>query len=166
MGDRDDLASARRRKESDLSLSTDRLSGFVASLFAASAMLGADAAVLVHAGVLLALLGADATRHDTGLHRSDDDLLVAAGSAGTDGAGREAQIGAIEVQSDALPQLVDHVLGEASVCARNAGLRTGIAFLNAADQRVVGVPPDIRVCGDHFSHVMHEILLTGRRLPS
>jgi hypothetical protein len=46
--------------------------------------------------------------------------------------------------------LLDLLLAQARIGAGGAGLRAGVAFLQAADQRVVGVALYVRMGADHL----------------
>lgn len=95
----------------------DRLDGIVAGLFAATAMFRADAAVLMHARVLLAFLRTACARNGAGLQRRHNYRLVTASAASTEGARRQANVGAVKVEPDALPQLGNHFLRHTSISA-------------------------------------------------
>ena len=73
-----------------------------ASLFAPAAGLGAEAAMLMLLGMALAFIVAQAAGEGAGLERRDDDLLVAAGPPGADRSCGGTDIGAVEVETDAL----------------------------------------------------------------
>lgn len=111
--------------------------------------------MLVHVGVALALLGTERTSLRARLQGRDDYLFVAAGPAGADSARRQADVGAIEVEPDALPEFRSHPLCQASVGAGRAALGTAVAFLDAANERIVRVAADVGVSGNHLSHVVH-----------
>ena len=85
-----------------------------------------------------ARFGADATS-------GHDHLLVAAGPPRRDGARRQADVGTIEIEANALPQLVDHLFADAGVRAGRAALRARKALFDTADERVVGVALNLRV---------------------
>src|SRR5699024_10350330 len=111
--------------------SADRGQQLGAGLLAATASLGADLAVLVHARMLLALLGAGLARRLTGLEQCTVEGIVLARLTGQDSAGRLADVGAILVQADALGQLRHLVLGQAGVRAGGTGLGALEAGLGA-----------------------------------
>lgn len=58
-----------------------------------------------------------------------------------------------QVQPDALGERLHVVFGEASVGAGRAGLGAGVALLDAADERIVGLAADLRVGTDHLLRV-------------
>lgn len=58
--------------------------------------------------------------------------------------GSVADVGAVQVQPDAARERLHMVFGEASVGAGRAGLRAGVALLDAADERSLVCP---RTCG-------------------
>jgi hypothetical protein len=144
------------------SAGADQLDGVAAGLLALPAGFRAEAAVLVHAGMPLALLGAKCTGLRAGLEGGDDHLLVSAGPAAADCASRQTDVCAIEVEADASPKLRDYLLRQACVGARRAALGAALASLNAADEHVVRVAADVGVSGNHVSHVVHESCLRSR----
>src|SRR5690606_966347 len=85
------------------------------------------------------------------LNGRTQDLHIGAGATRTDGAGCDADVGAIEVQSNALAQIGYHILSEASVGTRRAGLSACVAFLYALEQSVCSIALDVWVSDDHFS---------------
>src|SRR5699024_3885915 len=103
-----------------------------ARLLAGTTRLGAHLAVLVHVGVLPALVTTGAAGRDACLEVGPDGRRVEARVPGQDACGGAAAVGAVEVQADAGAQLGDHVLAQARV-------RAGRARLGALDQRVDGV---------------------------
>jgi hypothetical protein len=128
-------------------------SDLLAGLHAAAAGVGANAAVLMHTGVLLALVRAKPARRGTGMEHAADHFVVRSGPARGNSAGDVANISAIEIDPDALGQRFDHFLGQAGVCAGGAGLGAGIAFLDTTDQHVVGLALHFRMRVDHFLNV-------------
>lgn len=112
------------------------LPGFLTRVHAPAARLGADPAMFVHAGVLLAFVPTEPTSGGAGVQHSADHLLVRSGSAGRHPAGDVADVCAIKVQPDALGQRSDVVLCQAGVRAGCAGLGAGVAFLDTANERV------------------------------
>jgi hypothetical protein len=71
--------------------------------------------VFVVGGVPLALLAAGAAGYCAGFDDGADDTQVGRGLADHDAAGRLAEIGAVEVDSNAVNQLLQVVLAEAGV---------------------------------------------------
>lgn len=69
-----DAASGKRRLPGS---GANRLSGLLAGLLAATAMLGTDAAMIVLAGVLLTFFSTETAGDSAGLHGSNNRLLVA-----------------------------------------------------------------------------------------
>ena len=111
--------------------------GRLARLSGSVARLGAMLAVLMHARVFLALGLAGAAGRDTRLELRPRHRRVGTAGPGDQPAGRAADVGAIEAETDALDQLAQHVrlLVQAGVCACRAGrfaVETGLqAFLEA-----------------------------------
>ncbi|WP_161993547.1 hypothetical protein [Muricoccus nepalensis] len=98
----------------------------------------------------LALLGTLATRRLTGGEHGPDHLLVGTGSPGSNRTRRRANIGAVEVESDALRELLNHLLAETGIGAGGTGLRTRVALLDALDQDVVGASLNVWMRADHL----------------
>jgi hypothetical protein len=101
---------------------------------AALALLGTDAAVLVHIDVARALLGAGGARLTADLELRLRHWRVVLGLPGKHSARSRADVGAVEVQPDALSELGDAILGKAGVGARLTGLRARDARLDARRQ--------------------------------
>jgi hypothetical protein len=117
------------------------------------------------ARVPVAFVAAQATRCRAGDEHPTNELVIRAGASGSDASCDVADVGAVEIEADALGQLLDHFLGKASVGARGARLGAGIALLDAADQSVVGAPAHVWVRPDHLLN-LHVFLsgLPGRPL--
>lgn len=94
----------------------------VARLLAAAAGLGADAAVLVAVGVLLALLGTQSAGCAEGFDLLADERVLWLRLPGENAAGNRADVGTVEVGTDALAEPVELLLGEARVGAGRASL--------------------------------------------
>jgi hypothetical protein len=119
-------------------------------LHALAARFRAYAAVFVPARVPLAFITAQATRRRAGDEHPTNELVIRAGAPGGDASRDIADIGAVEIEPDALGQLLDHFLGKASVGARGARLGAGITLLDATDQSIVGAAARIWVHTDHL----------------
>lgn len=91
--------------------------GFAAGGLAGAAGLGADAAVFVPPGVTLAFGGAERGGAGAEAQRLGCERLVRAGAASGEARRGVADVGAIEIEPDALAKLGDHVLGEARIGA-------------------------------------------------
>ena len=87
-------------------------------------------------GVPLALLATAAAGCRAGFDHDADDTQVGRGLADHDAAGRLAEVGAVEVDSDAGDQVLQVFLAEAGVGAAGAGSGTFDALLDAAQERV------------------------------
>jgi hypothetical protein len=122
-------------------------------------MFGAEPAMFMLAGVALAFLGTEPAGGFAGLKDRDDGGFVAARPTSAEITGRDADVCAVEIEANALPQVLHHFLGKAGICAGNAGLGASITFLDASDQGVIGIALDARVGGDHLAHMMHDWLL-------
>ena len=110
----------------------------LAGLFAAAAGFSADAAVLVHARMALAFLRAQAAGNGAGLQHPADDLLVRPRPAGGHGAGDGTDVGTVEIEADALRQLLHHVLAQAGIGTGRADLCAGAEEVAANHPRQVG----------------------------
>ena len=102
-----------------------------AGRLAAAAGLGADPAVFVHPGMLLALVRAGGAGGAAGLDEAAHESRVGLSAAGEDPSGGGADVGAVQVGRDAPAQLGDHLLGQARVRAGGAGLGALEAGLDA-----------------------------------
>jgi hypothetical protein len=112
----------------------------LARLLAAAARLSADPAVLVLPSVALTLLTAHLAGGRADLKHLAQDLLIGAGPPRRQGAGGSTYIRTVEVEPDALLQLLDHLLGEAGIGAGGTGLRAGLTFIDAADKASLMLP--------------------------
>src|SRR6185312_4117210 len=124
---------------------------FLAGLHAAAAAFGADAAMFMHGRVRLALLGAQLAGGGADAEHAAHHFVIGTGAACHDPAGDVANIGAIEIQPDALGELLHHALRQAGVGAGGANLGAGITFLDAADQGVVDLALGGGVGANHFA---------------
>ena len=127
--------------------------GAGAGLLAASAGGGADAAMLMHAGMPGAFLTADAAGLGAGLQGQPDHIGIGAGPPRGHRSGSGADIGTIEIKPDTLDQIPDHILSQACIGAGRARLGAVIAFLDAAQQRIRYVRVDLGMGADHFTNV-------------
>jgi hypothetical protein len=93
-----------------------------------------DPAMLVHRRMLLALLRASTARTAASLQQLCKHVRVAAGSSRRERARGHADVGTIEVKTNALPQLLNARLGEARIRATRTHLSAGIALLDAANE--------------------------------
>jgi hypothetical protein len=87
------------------------------------------------------------------MKHSADHLLVGARPTGRDPARDAADVGAIQIQPDALSQRFYVVFRKTGICARRADLCAGVALLDATNERVVGLSAHLRVSADHFLHM-------------
>src|SRR5688572_23894237 len=129
----------------------DRRDRFPAAALTAPAHVGADPAMLHMLAMLRAFVAAQPAGEGARLQRGGEHALVRSGAARRELAGRETEVGAVEVQSDALAQLGDLLLGEARVGAGRAGLGAGEAIFDAAGQRGIADAFHLRMRGDHLS---------------
>src|SRR3954471_5665787 len=116
--------------------SAERGAEVPAGLLAASAGLGADAAVLVHGRMTRALVAAGLAGGGAGFEHRSGQVRVVAGVPGEDPAHGVTDVGAVEIRADALPEFGDHVLAQACVGAGGARLGALDACLDALAQFV------------------------------
>jgi len=88
-------------------LVSNRCEQVAADPFTTAADLGADSAVLVVGGVLLALLGAGPTGRHASLDLRAEDTKVGLGLSDEDAGGGLADVGAVEAESNATDHLRD-----------------------------------------------------------
>src|SRR6266550_9524310 len=124
--------------------------------FTTAADLGADSAVLVVGGVLLALLGARPTGCRAGLDLRAEDAEVRLGLPDEDAAGGLTGVGAIEAESNAADHLRHVRLCEVGIGAARARRCAVDALIDAAHQQVTIENAGARVCLEHVSdrHVL------------
>jgi hypothetical protein len=95
--------------------------------------------MLVMLGVLFAFGGAERASFLARPQGRDDHALIGASAARSDAGRRIAQVGAIEIKPNTLPQLQHHVLAEARVGAHGTRLRTVQTFLDTLDEIWIGI---------------------------
>jgi hypothetical protein len=106
------------------------------SSLAPSARFGADSAMLVHGRVALAFLSASAASKLAQFERHTQHGLVAAGSTGGQCAGGRANIGAVQIESNALSQPLNHLLRQTGIGTTDARLRALEALFDAFHERL------------------------------
>ena len=94
----------------------------VTRLFAAAARLHADFTVFVHLGVLLALVAAELAGGSARLELRFEERHLGLRLPREDARGGLANVGAIQVQADAVAQVGDHLFRKTGVGARGADL--------------------------------------------
>jgi hypothetical protein len=127
---------------------SDSAQGAFAGLFAAAADLGANPAMLVVLRVPVAFVRAEAAGEGAGFEQRANEFFVGAGSARRNRSHGQAEVGAIEIKTNALPQLRDAALSDAGVGAGNAALSAIVALFDTAYQRIIGLAFDIGVRSD------------------
>ena len=142
-------------------LTTERCDQVVAGLIAATADLGADAAVLVVGRVLLAFLGAGAAGHCARLDRRAEDAEIGLGLPDEDSAGGVAEIGAVEAEANAADELQYVRLAEVGVRTARAHSRAVDALVDTAQKQVAVEGDGARVRLEHFVN-RHVTLLSAR----
>jgi hypothetical protein len=114
-------------------------------------------------GVLLALVATGAAGCCAGFDRGPDYAEIGRGLADHDAAGRLAEVCAVEVESNAVDQLLQVVLAEVRVGAAGAGSGTLDAVLNAAQERVAIKAARLWMRVDYFlnRHFLSSLLPPG-----
>ncbi len=114
------------------------LEKLLARPLAATALFGANLAVL-HAvlSVLLALVAATATHGDASLQDGARDIRVVLGLATDDSSCGSAHVSTVQVNADALGQVLNISLTEAVVGALRARLRAVVTRLDTAHQQLL-----------------------------
>src|SRR3954470_8765840 len=131
--------------------SAERGAEVPAGLLAASAGLGADAAVLVHGRMTRALVAAGLAGGGAGFEHRSGQVRVVAGVPGEDPAHGVTDVGAVEIRADALPEFGDHVLAQACVGAGGARLGALDACLDALAQFVaIDSAQVLGISGEHL----------------
>lgn len=125
----------------------------LAGLSAAFAGVGADPAVLMLLGVSPAFVAAPAARFTAGLDHCSKNFNIRSGSPRRHCSGCRTDVGAIEIQPDALPELGHHIFSQARVSAGRAGLRTAVCFFDEFDKPVGCAALNMRMGADHFEDV-------------
>lgn len=130
----------------------------MAKPFALPAGIGTDGAVFVLLRMTVTFVATNPTGLRTGFEHYAKDRFVASGSARCHRTGGATGIGTVQIEPDALGQLLDHVFAQAGVGTGDAGLFAIEAGLDAADENVVGVAADMGMGTDHLLSV-HVCLL-------
>lgn len=138
---------------------------FFTSAHALPARFRADAAMFMHLGVFFAFLGAEPARCSAGVQHSTDGLLVRPSPPGGYPACDVANVCAVQVQADALRKRLDVILRQTGVGTGCAGLRAGVALLNAADERVVCLSAHVGMSADHLLRVHGNLHPSGTLPP-
>lgn len=122
----------------------------VASVAAIRASFRANTAMFMHPGVTLAFLAAGLAGKEAGLQHTPKHSFIAAGAPAGHCASRDAYVGTIKIEPDALGKIFDHVFGQTGVSTSRAGLGAVIAFFDAAYQGVICPTFHIRMLADDF----------------
>lgn len=126
--------------------------------FALAAGIGTNCAVFVLLRMAVTFVATNPTGLPTGFEHCAKEHFVASRSTRRHRTGCSTGIGTVQIEPDALGQLLDHLLAQARVGARNAGLFTIEAGLDAVNENVVGVAADMGMGTDHLLS-MHVCLL-------
>jgi hypothetical protein len=121
----------------------------------------ANTTVFVVSGVALALLGASEAGLCTGFDHCGDDAQIGGGLPRHDPAGRIADVGAVEVESNAADQLGQIALCEAGVCAGGTARGTVDTLIDAAEESVAVEAAGMRMQVDDLSN-SHGLLSSER----
>lgn len=92
----------------------------------------ADAAMFMFARVLLAFFGAASTGERAEFERHTKHRLIAAGAASGECTCGVTHVGAIQIQTNALPEFLHHLLSETGIGATDTSLRARKTFFDAA----------------------------------
>lgn len=131
----------------------------LAGLFAATAGLSTDAAVLVHSCMALAFLCTCPAGFHARFHHFSDDSRSAFREPGHDIPGRGADFCAVDIESDTAHQLLDAALSKAGVGARIATLGAVIAGVDAFPHALEIDGGRLGMGLKHFGDVGHSTLL-------
>jgi hypothetical protein len=104
-------------------------------------------------GVLLTFLGADAARKRAGFDHRAEHFLIGSGPPRGERSGRVANVGAIEIEPNALPERRHVLFRDARISTRRARLRASVAGFDAGDQGVADTALYVGMGGDYFSCV-------------
>lgn len=121
-----------------------------AASFALLTHVSADLAVFVMTRVASTLFCAQPACLRARIEQRLQDNFVTTRAPGRESAGRGTDVRTVEIQSNALCELLDLVLSETSISACGTGLGAVVACLDATDQLAVHVAADVRVCTDDF----------------
>jgi hypothetical protein len=148
-------------------LAADILHGQAASRSTATAALGTDSAMCVALCVPLTFFRADRAGMRTHVEHLYQDSSIASGSPRCQGAGGKTNIGAIQIQPDALPQLARCRLGSARIGTSQARQHTVVAFFDASDEGAAVLAPRFRVRLDDLPHMhLSPLSLVGMTMES
>lgn len=132
---------------------------FSAGILAAPAHLGAYPAVFMHLDVLGAFITACLARDGANFQHRSREVGVVAGVPRKHTPRRVAHIGTIEVHTDALRQLGDHVFSEAGISTSCAGLCALEACLDTGAKLVLVDPTEVSGVGvEHLAGHAHGAL--------
>ena len=115
----------------------------------------ADLAVRVLGGVVLAFLGAGLRRAGANFELHRDHAEIGRGLTGQHACGGATDVGAIEIEPDAMHERLDAVLGETRIGARAAHLRAVEQHVGMLDE--VGAELGVRR-GMRLRHAFDEML--------
>lgn len=150
---RDDLC---QRRGARLCCLAEAAQQMVACLLTAAARLGADAAVVVHASVALALVTAGLAGRDASLKDSFGEVRLVPGVPGQHRAGGRSDVEAVEVGADAPGQLGYRLLAQAGVGAGGAHLSAlEPGSMHAASACLSMTPRSAGVAAQHGSRLGH-----------
>lgn len=133
-----------------MTAASDVIHGRFARLLTAAAFLRANSAVLVLARVALAFFRARAACERADFECGLQHRLVRARAPRGQRARRDAEVGAIHVEPDALPKVLHHFLRKTRICAADARLRARETLLDTPHERLTDVAANIRMSADHL----------------
>jgi hypothetical protein len=127
-----------------------------AGFLASAASISANLAMLMHFRVTSALFAADAARFCAGRKQCPQDVHARSCLSGRNGTCCGAYVRAVQVLADALNEIFDHFLAKTGIGATRAGLGTGVALFDAAEQFTTRLTCSFRM-GDHHVAGIHRV---------
>jgi hypothetical protein len=120
---------------------------------AALARFSADPAVLVLIGVAAALVTASPTRFGAGPDSSSKSFDIGSGAPGGHRSRGCANVGAVEIEANALPEIGDHLFRQARIRTRRAGLGAIIRLFDELQEPVGRVALNVGVGAYHLANM-------------
>ena len=98
----------------------------------------------------LAFLATQAASCSAHMQHPADDLIVPAGTASSNSARDNTDIGAVQAQSDGLSQVLNIVFSQTCICTGGTYLCTRVALLDTPNEGIVRISSNIGMGGDYF----------------
>ena len=126
----------------------------LAGLLAATTRIGANCAMFMFVPEPRAFISAQPTGSGACPQHFADDFKVRAGLARRNGCCNSANVGAIKIEPNALPQFLNAVFAEAGISAARADQGAIAAFADAANERLIDAALHVGVCArDSCIHI-------------